>query len=70
MLQGRGCPDHREREGEGGEGREEEGGRKEHKENTFPKPMTEKMKGADYHEFLKQSEFKDWSFRGLYHGWC
>ena len=36
-----------------------------HKANTSPKPLSGKMRGAEFHEFLQQVGFKDWSFRSL-----
>lgn len=34
-----------------------------HKENTSPKPLAGRKKGADFHEFLQLEVLKDWSFR-------
>ena len=53
------CGERRDRDRE----RDKERGvpRESHKENTSPKPLTGKMRGADDHEFLPQVELKDWS---------
>lgn len=40
-----------------------------HKENTFPSPLTRKMRGTCIHEFLQPAGLKVWSFRGPWHGW-
>lgn len=46
-------------------GRRESGVHREmHKENTSPKPVAGKMRGADFCEFLQPLELKDWSWRG------
>ena len=37
-----------------------------HKENTSPKPLAKKVKGADLPEFLQPVELKDCSFRSLW----
>lgn len=36
----------------------------------FPKLLIRKMRGADFCEILQLASLKDWSFRGLQHGWC
>ena len=38
-----------------------------HKENTSPKPLTGKTRGADFLKFLQPVELKECSFRGP---WC
>ena len=56
------------------EARERDRGREEGtgnaQENTFPKRLTGKTRGAEFCEFLHPGGLKDWSFRGPWCGWC
>ena len=59
-MLGRGeSPGYRER-------RESGAHRDKHKENTSPKSLTAKMRGADSHEVLQPAGIKDRSFGGLW----
>lgn len=40
-----------------------------HKENTFPKPLVQKPRGVDFHEFLPSVELKDCYLRASGLGW-
>lgn len=43
----------------------ESGVQRIHKDNTSPKPMTGKMRGANSFDFLRPAGVKDWNFKGL-----
>lgn len=61
VLQRGGSLGHGERQGKGAH-------RGMHKENTSPKAISRKMKGADFGLFAP-AKLKDWSFKGWWLGW-